>query len=144
MPSNFRRLLQILAITAALVVVACGCSSSQPAPASKPASPVSSASTSSTPSSAKSSTAVSKTAEQLDDEFLWGIEITLERFVELAKTDQIKYIEWFAEQDRLRIFTKTDEKLNYKNEVSRIDIPKYMESKGVKVGEGGLEIQYET
>jgi hypothetical protein len=126
-----------------------GCSSSQPAPASKP---VSSASTQTASASAtksasvvsQSSTASSKTAEQLDDEFLWGIEINLDRFVELAKSNQIDYVEWFAEQDRLRIFTIGGEKLNYKNQVTRIDIPKYLESKGVKVGEGGLRIEFET
>jgi hypothetical protein len=151
MPSNFRWLVQIWVILGALVVAVSSCATPQSTPTTKPASsalPVStqpaSAATQSVPASTNSSAAASQTASAVEDYRLWGTEITLARFVELAKSGTIDYVEWFAEQDRLRIFTKAGERFNYKNEVSKLDIPKYFESQGVKVGEGGLQLEYET
>ena len=152
MPSRRVRIfIKSIIVVSVVLVAIMGCATpTVPAPSTsiptpKPALSVLPSPTQPKPTVASSSSVKNnQTPSALDDDvFIWGEEITLERFVELAKKQEIQYVEWFAEPDRLRIFTTAGEKFNYKNERTKLDIPKYMQEQGVKVGEGGLSIEFE-
>ncbi len=78
-----------------------------------------------------------------DDVFLWGEELTLDQFVVKCSSPDVDYVEWFMQDDRLRLFTKGGEKFNYRNEKSRLDIVSVLEKNGLKIGDGGLDLHFE-
>ncbi len=119
-----------------------------PTLASKPAS-TSLPSVTVTPGSATAPVATTlatapKPTVDIDDVRLWGTELTLDEFVAMAKSGKVDYIEWFMEYDRLRVFTLEGSKYNYRNEKTKLDMARYLEEHGVKIGDGGVQLNYET
>ncbi len=78
-----------------------------------------------------------------DDVFLWGTEVTLDEFIAICKSGKVDRIEWFMEQDRLRLFTKQGERYNYRNEKTRLDMAKVLQAQGLDVSENGVNLYYE-
>ena len=118
---------------------------STPKPASSPAAMLSITTTlapASVPAPTSSSAAPKATADP-DDVRLWGDELTLDQFIEMAKSGKVDNIEWFMEYDRLRINTIAGGKYNYRNEKTKLDMAKVLEEHGVKVGDGGIPIDIE-
>jgi hypothetical protein len=83
----------------------------------------------------------------VDEDFrLWGQEITLDQFIELCKSGRVQLIEWFMDDDRVRISTMDNTRYNYRNAVSGLDIQKVLEQNGIKVGanNGGIPFDYDA
>jgi hypothetical protein len=75
---------------------------------------------------------------------LWGTEVTLEEFIELARSDQADSIEWFTPWDRMRLNTKLGPRYNYKNAESKLDMAKVLTANGVVLGDEGIPFTIEV
>jgi hypothetical protein len=93
---------------------------------------------------ATASSATPKATADPDDVRLWGDELTLDQFIDMCKGGNVAYIEWFMEYDRLRINTIQGGRFNYRNEKTKLDMPRVLEEHGVKVGDGGIQLDFET
>ena len=92
--------------------------------------------------SVTSSSSTPKPTVDIEDVRLWGQELTLDQFIDMCKSGKVDYIEWFMEYDRLRITTKQGSRYNYRNKETKLDMPTVLEEHGVKVGDGGIPLDY--
>jgi hypothetical protein len=96
--------------------------------------------------SAATSSSATPTPKVDEDFRLWGQEITPDQFIELCKSGRVRLIEWFMDDDRVRITTMDNAYYNYRNAVSGLDIQKMLEQNGIKVGanNGGIPFDYDA
>jgi hypothetical protein len=131
----------LIATLGLLVIAMLGCTSPSPTPTVVPTLK-STTTITPVPVNPKASAVPQPTVDK-DDVFLWGQEVTLEKFIEICKSGQVDHIEWFMEQDRLRLFTKQGERYNYRNEKTRLDMVKVLQAQGLDVSANGLNLNYE-
>lgn len=77
-------------------------------------------------------------AEQID----WGQEVSPEKLLKLARSEDLFEIQWHVMPNVIRILMKGGEIYHVKNEKLSLDILKYLENAGIKVGKGGITFRY--
>jgi len=72
----------------------------------------------------------------------WGQEVSLEEFVELAKSGNAVEIQWYVMPNAIRIVMTDKSLYHFQNANVGADIVRVLEREGVEVGKGGLPIRY--
>ena len=141
-----------------------GCGSKQPelgrataAPADIPAVESSSATPSSTPgedtnSPAKQATSssarpTSASGEDIDaengaEQIEWGQQVDPEKLLELARSGDVFEIQWHVMPNVIRFMMNDGKIYHLKNAEVSIDILKFLENAGIKVGKEGITFRY--
>jgi hypothetical protein len=72
----------------------------------------------------------------------WGQEVSLDEFVELAKSGNAVEIQWYVMPNAIRILMTDNSLYHFQNARVGADIVRVLEREGVEVGKGGLPIRY--
>lgn len=72
----------------------------------------------------------------------WGQEVSLDKFVELAKSGNAVEVQWYVMPNAIRIVMTDNSLYHFQNANVGADIVRVLEREGVEVGKGGLPIRY--
>jgi len=72
----------------------------------------------------------------------WGVEITLDEIVAMAKGGRIQEIQWHVMPNVLRVLTPEGEIFHLKNENKGVDLRNMLMDAGVRIGKEGIRFRH--
>jgi hypothetical protein len=87
---------------------------------------------------AKSEAEKDKAPEQI----VWGLEISLDKIVAMAKDGRIREIQWHVMPNVLRIETTDGAIFHLKNENKGVDLRNTLIKAGIQIGKGGITFRH--